>query len=81
MTSSFLYSVWFTQMEDTMQPLRPYEKRDTLRQFLDHDRHVLRFFCVWDDREINQFGDVRQVSLFGWSHTVVLAPNNVFPCS
>jgi len=49
------------QVEDTMQPLRPYETRDTLRQFLDHDRHVLRFFCVWDDREMNQFGDLRQV--------------------
>jgi len=50
------------QVEDTMQPLRPYEKRDTLRQFLDHDRHVLRFYCVWDDRETNQFANTRQVA-------------------
>ena len=49
-------------MEDTMQPLKPYEKRDTLRQFLDHDGHVLRFYCVWDDRDSNEFGDVRQVA-------------------
>ena len=45
-----------------MQPLKPYEKRDTLRQFLDHDGHVLRFYCVWDDRDSNEFGDVRQVA-------------------
>lgn len=32
-----------------MKPLRPYERRDTLKQFLDHDRNVLRFFCIWED--------------------------------
>ena len=32
-----------------MQPLRPYEKEDTLKQFLQFDRNVLRFYCVWDD--------------------------------
>ena len=45
-----------------MQPLRPYEKYDTLKQFLDHDRHVLRFYCYWDDTE-NMFGDQRQMVL------------------
>jgi len=50
------------QAEDTQQPLKPYEKRDTLRQFLDHDGHVLRFYCIWDDRQNNEFGDVRQVA-------------------
>ncbi|NXP71451.1 EFHC2 protein, partial [Ramphastos sulfuratus] len=34
---------------DNMKPLRPYERLDTLKQFLEHDRHVLRFYCVWDD--------------------------------
>lgn len=34
-----------------MQPLRPYEKEDTLKQFLQFDRNVLRFFCVWDDSD------------------------------
>lgn len=34
-----------------MQPLRPYEKQDTLRQFLDFDRQVLRFYCHWDDTD------------------------------
>ena len=45
-----------------MQPLRPYEKHDTLKQFLDHDRHVLRFFCYWDDTS-SMFGDPRQLVL------------------
>ena len=31
---------------------------DKLRKFLEMDRHVLRFFCVWDDRD-NMFGDIR----------------------
>merc|ERR1712110_406897 len=47
-------------MDESMQPLRPYEKYDTLKQFLDHDRHVLRFFCCWDDTD-NMFGDNRDM--------------------
>lgn len=55
---------WLTsaQLDDTMQPLRPYEKKDTLKQFLDHDRHVLRFFCIWDDRDV-PFGDPHEMVL------------------
>ena len=45
-----------------MQPLRPYEKLDTLQQFLDYDRHVLRFFCQWDDSP-SVFGDPRWLVL------------------
>ena len=45
-----------------MQPLRPYERHDTLGQFISHDRHVLRFYCFWDDRE-NMFGDARRMIL------------------
>ncbi|XP_078264821.1 EF-hand domain-containing family member C2 [Rhinoraja longicauda] len=50
------------KMEKNMHPLRPYEKVDTLKQFLDHDTHVLRFYCYWDDRD-NQFGEVRELVL------------------
>ena len=50
------------QMEETMQPLRPYDPMDTLKQFLDHDRHVLRFYCYWDDRD-EMFGDVHYMIL------------------
>ncbi|XP_026711821.1 EF-hand domain-containing family member C2 isoform X3 [Athene cunicularia] len=47
---------------DSMKPLRPYERIDTLKQFLDHDGHVLRFFCVWDDPE-SMFHDPRELVL------------------
>ncbi|XP_063070082.1 EF-hand domain-containing family member C2 [Engraulis encrasicolus] len=56
------YSNLRQQMEDSMKPLRPYERQDTLKQFLDHDRNVLRFFCHWDDSE-TMFGDPRQLIL------------------
>ncbi|NXV78152.1 EFHC2 protein, partial [Atlantisia rogersi] len=36
---------------DSMKPLRPYERLDTLKQFFEHDGQVLRFFCVWNDPE------------------------------
>lgn len=45
-----------------MKPLRPYERIDTLKQFLDHDRKVLRFNCYWDDTE-SMFGDPRELIL------------------
>ena len=45
-----------------MNPLRPYERRDTLKQFLDHDREVLRFNCFWDDTA-SMFGDPRELVL------------------
>ncbi|KAF6719515.1 EF-hand domain-containing family member C2 [Oryzias melastigma] len=32
-------------------PLHPYEKSNKLRQFLDHDHQVLRFYCFWNDQE------------------------------
>ena len=31
---------------------------DKQKQFLELDRKVLRFFCVWDDRD-NMFGEMR----------------------
>ena len=31
---------------------------DKLKQFLELDRKVLRFFCVWDDRD-NMFGEMK----------------------
>ena len=50
------------QQLESMQPLRPYEKLDTLQQFLDYDRHVLRFYCQWNDSP-SMFGDVRWLVL------------------
>ncbi|XP_071380863.1 EF-hand domain-containing family member C2 [Centroberyx affinis] len=56
------YSDLREQMERSMKPLRPYERHDTLKQFLDHDRNVLRFYCYWDDTD-NMFGDPRELTL------------------
>jgi len=56
------YSDHRKALDESMQPLRPYEKHDILKQFLDHDRHVLRFFCFWDDTD-NMFGDPRDMVL------------------
>ncbi|XP_054422302.1 EF-hand domain-containing family member C2 [Pteronotus mesoamericanus] len=46
---------------DYVQPLHPYESFDTLKQFLEYDRKVLRFFCLWDDSSL--FGERRQLIL------------------
>jgi hypothetical protein len=48
------------EIDQSMQPLRPYERLDKLKQFLEHDRHVLRFNAQWDD-QTSMFGDVRQL--------------------
>ncbi|TGZ60658.1 hypothetical protein CRM22_008410 [Opisthorchis felineus] len=56
------YMVHRKAYTESMQPLRPYERIDKLRQFLDHDRHVLRFFCFWDDTE-SLYGDPREMVL------------------
>uniref|UniRef100_A0A8B9XI35 EF-hand domain-containing family member C2 n=1 Tax=Bos mutus grunniens TaxID=30521 RepID=A0A8B9XI35_BOSMU len=47
---------------DCMEPICPYESFDTLKQFLEYDRKVLRFFCVWDDSG-SVFGDRRELIL------------------
>uniref|UniRef100_A0A4W4EVS1 EF-hand domain-containing family member C2 n=1 Tax=Electrophorus electricus TaxID=8005 RepID=A0A4W4EVS1_ELEEL len=50
------------RQEVSEPPLRPYERLDTLKQFLDHDRNVLRFYCFWDDTQ-SMFGDPRELLL------------------
>ncbi|XP_073215000.1 EF-hand domain-containing family member C2 isoform X4 [Lepidochelys kempii] len=54
--------VEYHKIADSMKPLRPYERFDTLRQFLEYDGHVLRFYCMWDDTE-SMFGDPRELIL------------------
>ncbi|CAH8429526.1 unnamed protein product [Schistosoma turkestanicum] len=56
------YSMHRKAFTESMQPRRPYERMDKLRQFLDHDRHVLRFFCFWDDTD-SLYGDPREMVL------------------
>lgn len=48
------------EVDESMQPLRPYERLDKLKQFLEHDRHVLKFHAVWDDTNC-MFGDKRSL--------------------
>ncbi|KAI9004088.1 hypothetical protein BC832DRAFT_558508 [Gaertneriomyces semiglobifer] len=35
---------------------------DKLKRFLEHDRKVLRFYCLWDDRQ-SMFGELREFVL------------------
>jgi hypothetical protein len=50
------------EIDESMQPLRPYERLDKLKQFLEHDRHVLKFNALWDDRNA-MFGDSRMMTI------------------
>ena len=48
-------------MESRCQPKYCYttpSTYDKLRKFLELDRNVLRFYCVWDDRE-SMFGEIK----------------------
>lgn len=67
-------------MEESMQPLRPYEKKDTLRQFLDHDRHVLRFYCFWDDTD-SLYGDPREMVLHYFLSDDTIEMREVIPAN
>ncbi|KAM6151499.1 EF-hand domain-containing family member C2 [Rhynchocyon petersi] len=51
------------EMADRLQPLRPYEYDNTRKQFLEHDRQVLRFFCLWDDT-VSQYGERKELILY-----------------
>jgi len=44
---------------EALQTFKTPSDFDKLRQFLEMDRKVLRFFCVWDDRD-NMFGELRK---------------------
>ncbi|XP_062861743.1 EF-hand domain-containing family member C2 [Trichomycterus rosablanca] len=56
------YTTLRHELEKSMKPLRPYERQDTLKQFLNHDRDVLRFYCYWNDSE-SMYGDPRELIL------------------
>ena len=50
-------------VESRKQPVRSYKTPSTfdkLRQFIELDRQVIRFFCLWDDRD-STFGELRPV--------------------
>lgn len=64
--------------DGSQNPLRPYERTDSLKQFLDHDRHVLRFNAVWDDRD-TKFGEVRKFKLHYFLADDTIEVLEVFP--
>lgn len=45
-----------------MKATRPYVPNSSLKKFLENDRRVLRFYCVWDDTN-SVFGDARHMVL------------------
>lgn len=47
-------------MFSNMKATRPAVANLSLKQFLEKDRSVLRFYCVWDDRT-SVFGDLRNM--------------------
>lgn len=51
------------RMELSKQPKKPCVKIQTLKQFLENDRKVLRFNGFWDDRG-TEFGDVRNLEIY-----------------
>ncbi|KAJ3113843.1 EF-hand domain-containing member C2, partial [Physocladia obscura] len=54
------YQVRRQELLSRMKPTRPYEPKSSLKKFLENDRHVLRFYCVWDDTP-SVFGDARHM--------------------
>lgn len=55
------YSSYRKQGEAPKQAKTPSDM-DKLRKFLELDRKVLRFFCIWDDRD-QMFGEARKFIL------------------
>jgi hypothetical protein len=65
---------------DRIKPGRPYFRDDTLRQFLDHDRQVLRFYCVWDDT-VSIFGDKRYMVLHYYLSDDTIEVTEILPAN
>ncbi|KAJ3202523.1 EF-hand domain-containing member C2 [Entophlyctis luteolus] len=54
------YQVERSELLGRMQATRPYVPNTSLKNFLENDRRVLRFYCIWDDTN-TVFGDVRHM--------------------
>lgn len=52
----------FRRERETVQMAKTPSDFDKLRQFLEMDRKVLRFYCVWDDRD-RMFGQFKKFVL------------------
>ncbi|TPX36580.1 hypothetical protein SmJEL517_g01259 [Synchytrium microbalum] len=56
------YTLQRAELMSRMKATRPRPPQTSLRQFLENDRRVLRFYCVWDDTT-SAFGDLRKMQL------------------
>ena len=56
------YELKRQELMSRMKATRPVERNFTLKKFLENDRRVLKFFCVWDDSN-SMFGDLRHMVL------------------
>ncbi|KAI8916212.1 hypothetical protein EDD86DRAFT_186173, partial [Gorgonomyces haynaldii] len=54
------YNVHRQEILSRMKATRPSQPNFTLKKFLENDRRVLRFYCVWDDSN-SMFGDLRHM--------------------
>ncbi|KAH6559938.1 hypothetical protein BASA50_009028 [Batrachochytrium salamandrivorans] len=54
------YETQRNEMLGRMKATRPSIPNFSLKKFLENDRRVLRFYCVWDDSN-SVFGDVRHM--------------------
>lgn len=64
---------------EKMNPLRPYERHDTLKQFLDHDHEVLHFNCYWDETESGVTQDFRKFILYYFLGDDTIKIQELFP--
>lgn len=60
------------------QPRKLSTHVDTLGQFLENDRKVLRFEAYWDDRE-SMFGDLRDLIVYYFLADDTIQVKEVFP--
>ena len=72
------YTVYRAERADAANPLRPYEKRDTLAQFLQHDQQVLRFYGLWDDSAA-EHGDKRFMTVHYFLADDSIEINEILP--
>ncbi|KAJ3077039.1 EF-hand domain-containing member C2 [Podochytrium sp. JEL0797] len=54
------YQIQRQELLSRLKPTRPCVPNTSLKKFLENDRHVLRFYCVWDDTN-TVFGDMRHM--------------------
>ncbi|KAJ3159629.1 EF-hand domain-containing member C2 [Geranomyces michiganensis] len=54
------YTAHRAELQSRMKATRPRPPQTSLKKFLENDRRVLRFYCIWDDTQ-SVFGDLRHM--------------------